>query len=58
MITCSCKNCGVTYAATMIYGGIDIDAETTEVIADAYLKGDKVELLDDVSVLMSECKCL
>lgn len=57
ILSITCKNCGAVWFLSMIYGGVEIDAETTMLIAEAYEKGDLVRLHDNESLSMSECKC-
>ncbi|WP_321331848.1 hypothetical protein [uncultured Bacteroides sp.] len=56
VLSCTCKKCGSTYMAVAIYGGIEIDAESTHTIAEAHLKGDKVKL-DEGIVTLRMCNC-
>ena len=59
MIAVTCKGCGVTYFAELIMGGYPIGEESTDTIANAYVRGDKVELVDgDKGVVMGICKCV
>ena len=53
-----CK-CGGTVAATMIYGGVEIDADFTSTVAEVYNRGGNVELVntDKVNVTLSGCGC-
>lgn len=57
-IICTCNRCGLTYFATLVYGGIPIDEDSTMTIAEAYEKGDKVEFIKSRNVNMGMCKCI
>ena len=58
IITCTCKQCGATYFASLIYGGVELDKEATTTIAEAENKGDKVELTrNPKGVWMQQCNC-
>jgi hypothetical protein len=56
-LTIKCKDCGAVYFFNAIYGGVEIDKETTMTVAEAYEAGDIVELKNNESVQLSECKC-
>ncbi len=53
-----CK-CGGVIAATMLYGGIDIDEGFMTTLAETHNEGGKIELrdADKEKVFLSGCKC-
>lgn len=53
-----CK-CGKVIAATMLYGGIEIDSEFMDTIAETANDDGKIEIIDTniESVKLSGCKC-
>ena len=57
-IKVTCK-CGACIASTLIYGGIEIDADFTDIMADAILSGGKVEIVDtdETPITFSKCTC-
>lgn len=57
-IKVTCK-CGACIAACMIYGGVPIDEEFTDTMAEAIVDGGSVEIVDtsDQGIQMAECKC-
>ena len=57
IISCKCAKCGAIYMATVIWGGIPIDEESTQQIAEAYQRGDEIKLTDNETIKMSMCKC-
>lgn len=58
VLTCSCKNCGATYFAEVITGGIPIDGDSTMMISRAYRKGDivKIETLKEMKFGVCNCE--
>lgn len=54
----NCK-CGSTVAATMLYGGVSIDEDFTDTIAEVYLRGGSVKVVKtgEHPVTVAECKC-
>lgn len=57
LLTINCKTCKQIYFASCIFGGIALDEDSTMEIADAYEKGDEIQLLNNVSVKMGMCSC-
>ena len=57
-IKVSCK-CGSCVAATMIYGGVEIDAEFMDTVAKYANNDGKIELVDTDKYLikLSSCTC-
>jgi hypothetical protein len=57
-ITVTCK-CGRVVAATMLYGGVEIDAEFMDTVAEISNKGGKIEIVntDETPIKLSGCKC-
>lgn len=53
-----CK-CGGTVAATMLYGGVSIDEEFADTIAENYNNGGLIELVktSEVKVTLDGCRC-
>jgi len=57
IISCKCAKCGAIYMATVIWGGVPLDEDTTQEIAKAYKRGDEIKLTDNETIKMSMCKC-
>ena len=57
-MTVTCK-CGGVVAATMLYGGVEIDAEFMDAVAQVSNEGGKIEIVntDETPVKLSGCKC-
>ena len=57
-ITVTCK-CNSIVAATMIYGGMNIEEDFTETMAEVYNRGGKLEFInaDETPVKLSSCSC-
>lgn len=57
-ITVTCK-CGAVVAATMLYGGVEIDAEFMDTVAQVSNAGGKIEIVntDETPIKLSGCKC-
>lgn len=57
-LTVTCK-CGSCVAATLLYGGVDIDSDFIDTIAKIYLDGGKIELIktSEKKVSLAECIC-
>lgn len=57
-LTVTCK-CGGVVAATMLYGGDTIDEDFTNTIADVFLRGGKVEVVDTRTekITLGGCEC-
>lgn len=55
-VTCKCGGC---IAAAMIYGGVEIDAEFMDTVAESHNDGGKIELIntDETPVKLDGCKC-
>lgn len=55
-VTCKCGGC---IACTLIYGGIAIDEEFTDTMADAIIDGGSIEIVDTSKnpIFMDGCKC-
>ena len=56
-VTCKCGGC---IAATMIYGGVEIDAEFMDTVAKIANDGGKIEIVntDETPVRLSKCMCV
>ena len=57
-LTVKCK-CGSVIAAALLYGGLSIDEEFTDTIAETFNEGGKIEIIntDKESVTLQTCKC-
>lgn len=57
-LTVKCK-CGEIVAASLLWGGISIDEEFTDTIAEIYNNGGKIEIIntEKESVSLGGCKC-
>jgi len=56
LILCiQCKTCKANYFGQAIYGGLDIDADSTMEIAEAHNRGDNVFLSEDI--VLDACNC-
>ena len=51
--------CGGVVAATMLYGGVEIDAEFMDTVAQVSNAGGKIEIVntDEKPIKLSLCKC-
>jgi hypothetical protein len=57
-MTVTCK-CGGIVACTMIYGGVEIDADFTHTVAENANYGGKIEIVNtaETPIKLSGCKC-
>ena len=57
-MTVTCK-CGSVIAATMLYGGVEIDSEFMDLVAKTANDGGTIQIVNtsDTKVVLSECKC-
>lgn len=55
-VTCKCGGC---IACTMIYGGISIDEEFTDIMAEAIINGGGIEIVNtkQSAIILDGCKC-
>lgn len=57
VITCTCRDCGATYFAESITGGLPIDGDSTMKIAEANERRDKVQIQRGKNIVASTCNC-
>lgn len=57
VIACTCRDCGATYFAETITGGLPIDGDSTMKIAEANERRDKVQIQRGKKIVVSTCNC-
>lgn len=57
VITCTCRECGATYFAESIVGGLPISDDSTMKIAEAGERRDKVRIQKGKDVVVTICNC-